>query len=75
MTQSEINESEWRDAANWHFGVYNSPRDTRVWVPKPVRWTGWTLNFAHSAAVWWLIALLAPAFAVLGAVLATSMAR
>lgn len=50
MKQSEINESEWQNPANWHWGIYNSPRDTRVIVPKPLKWTGWTFNFAHTAA-------------------------
>lgn len=61
MTQSEINESEWQDRANWRIGCYSSPRDTRVWVPKPIRWTGWTLNFAHRSAWVWLALLLLPA--------------
>lgn len=57
-TQAEINEREWADTSNWTFGVYNAPRDTRVWVPKPVRWTGWTVNFAHRMAYVWLFVLL-----------------
>lgn len=65
MDQQTINESEWRDQTNWHWGAYHSRRDTRVWVRKPVRWTGWTLNFAHRAAWIWLAALLGPGIAVL----------
>lgn len=64
MDQDQINEAQWNDPANWSWGVYRSERDTRVWVPKPVRWTGWTLNFAHAAAVWWLIAFLAPGWMI-----------
>ncbi len=60
MYQSEINEAEWQNPANWHWGIYNSPRDTRVWVSKPIKWTGWTLNFAHAAAYAWLLALIVP---------------
>lgn len=63
-TQREINQAEWRDRDNWHWGIYNSPRDTRIWVSKSIPWTGWTLNFAHTAAWWWMAALLAPGFAV-----------
>ncbi|TWT46667.1 DUF5808 domain-containing protein [Botrimarina hoheduenensis] len=57
-TQTAINEAEWRSRANWHWGIYHSPRDTRVWVPKPIRWTGWTLNFAHRMSYVWLSVLL-----------------
>lgn len=64
MNQIEINETEWRSPSNWRWGIYNSPRDTRVWVSKPIPWMGWTLNFAHGAAWWWMAALLAPGFAV-----------
>lgn len=64
MNQHEINEAEWRDRSNWRWGAYYSPRDTRVWVSKPIRWTGWTLNFAHRAAWLWLAALLTPGLAV-----------
>ena len=58
--QHEANQREWADPANWSWGVYNSPHDTRVWVPKRPKWMGMTLNFAHRAAVWWLVALLLP---------------
>lgn len=61
MTQTEINEAEWADPANWRWGCYSSPRDTRPIVPKPIRWTGWTLNFAQRMAWVWLAALLMPA--------------
>lgn len=60
MTQVEINEAEWQDPSNWRLGCYSSPRDTRVWVPKPIRWAGWTVNLAHRAAYWWLAAMLVP---------------
>lgn len=50
----------WRDPTSWAWGViYNCPEDSRVWVPKRIRWTGWTLNFAHRSAYAWLFALLA----------------
>lgn len=71
-SQAEINEREWADRANWTFGVYNAPRDTRVWVPKPVRWTGWTVNFAHRMAYVWIAVLVGiPAVVVAAAILAT----
>lgn len=64
MNQHEINQAEWANQANWHWGVYNSPRDTRVWVSKPIPWTGWTLNFAHRMAWVWLLAILLPGILV-----------
>ncbi|TWU00023.1 hypothetical protein Pla108_09660 [Botrimarina colliarenosi] len=68
----EINDAEWNDPTNWRWGVYNSPRDARVWVSKPIPWMGWTLNFAHRAAWVWLFALIAPAIvvAIVGVVVA-----
>ncbi|MEO0528988.1 MAG: hypothetical protein AAF266_00275 [Planctomycetota bacterium] len=60
MTQDEINDAEWKDATNWTWGIYRSERDTRVWVAKKPKWTGWTLNFAHTVAYWWLFVLLMP---------------
>ncbi|WP_425399847.1 DUF5808 domain-containing protein [Aeoliella sp.] len=66
MDQHQINEREWGDAANWRFGVYRAPLDSRVWVPKPRKWMGWTLNFAHLAAYLWLGLLLLPALLVVG---------
>ena len=74
MDQQEINQGEWSNPTNWRWGVYNSPRDSRVWVAKQIPWTGWTLNFAHSAAWWWMAALLAPAaVGVVIAIIVTSM--
>ncbi len=61
MDEHELNEREWGTSANWRFGVYKAPLDSRVWVPKPRKWMGWTLNFAHKAAYFWLAALLLPA--------------
>ena len=65
-------ERERQDPANDKGGVfYDAPRDPRVWVPK--RWgLGWTLNFAHRASWWWVLAIvglasLAALMAVMGA--------
>lgn len=72
MNQQEINEAAWLNDANWKYGVYSSAQDTRVWVPKRPRWMGWTLNFAHRAAVFWLLALITPG--ILVAIIAISVA-
>ena len=68
MDQREINERAWRTKANWRFGVYKSQLDTRVWVPKPSKWMGWTLNFGNRIAYLWLFLLFLPAFFVVGVV-------
>lgn len=61
---STVNEREWNTAANWSYGFYNAPLDSRVWVPKPRKWMGWTLNFAHRVAYLWLATLFLPALFV-----------
>lgn len=56
MTQSDLNDAEWRNPANWHagwLGIYIAKRDTRLIVPKRARLMGFTINFARPGA--WLI--------------------
>lgn len=56
------NNNEWRNPDNWSrpglFGIYFSKKDTRVWVPKSLPVLGWTINFGHRNAVFWMGALL-----------------
>ncbi len=56
-------QTEWQDPQNWagpkFLSVYFSKKDTRVWVPKQMRWTGWTLNLARTAGVVWLVFIIA----------------
>jgi uncharacterized membrane protein len=78
MTQDEIDRREWQDPRNWRggwLGIYHSPRDSRVWVPKRNPAMGWTVNTARTAGLAWtaffvgLVALavaLAVAFAARG---------
>jgi hypothetical protein len=41
----------WSDPANWHgWGFYYCKDDPRTIVPKRIKWTGWTINFAHTSA-------------------------
>jgi len=61
MTQTELNDAEWRNPDNWHggwVGIYVRRRDTRVWVPKRVPVMGWTLNMGQRRAWLWAAALL-----------------
>ena len=63
MNQSEINEAEWKNPANWTGGskwlcVYFSQKDSRTWVPKRIPWMGSTLNLGKRSGVAWFIAFL-----------------
>lgn len=59
MNQQEINKTEWANQNNWGgpkwMSAYFSKKDNRVWVPKQIPWMGFTLNFAHTGGVLWLI--------------------
>ncbi|MDX1496607.1 MAG: DUF5808 domain-containing protein [Salinisphaeraceae bacterium] len=60
--QASINQEEWNDPDNWGgprgLEVYFSKRDSRIWVPKRIRWMGWTVNLAHTGGVLWLLAII-----------------
>jgi uncharacterized membrane protein len=59
-------EELWKDPKNWRWKVfYYCKEDPRLLVPKRLRWTGWTVNFAHPKA-WWFIC------GIIGAAAATS---
>lgn len=61
ITQDERNIAEWKDDKNWRggwLGLYQSPNDTRVWVPKRNPTYGWTVNFAHRAGWLWMFVLV-----------------
>jgi len=53
-------QAQWEDPANWRlFGsCYYAPRDPRVWVRKREPRFGWTTNFAHPAAWFWVAAIV-----------------
>ena len=40
----------WRDPKSWRGVMYYCPNDPRLIVPMRVRWTGYSINFAHGAA-------------------------
>ncbi|MCH8120216.1 MAG: hypothetical protein IIC00_10875 [Planctomycetes bacterium] len=47
MTKEEL-ETLWRDKDNWLWGaIYYCKKDPRLVVPKRIKWTGWTMNFAY----------------------------
>jgi hypothetical protein len=51
VTREEL-DALWRDPDSWRaWSVYVQPDDPRVIVPKQVRWTGYTMNFANPLAV------------------------
>jgi uncharacterized membrane protein len=57
-------ESMAKDPSNYKWGIfYYNPADPRVWLPKRVKWFGWTLNFANWMSYLVLIGIVA--FAVL----------
>lgn len=48
-SQDQINETEWRNPANWRGNLfYFSRRDSRLWVPKQAPELGDTLNLGQS---------------------------
>jgi uncharacterized membrane protein len=68
MTQQEINETEWRDPANWRggwLGLYFGKRDARLLVPKRRPGRGWTVNLARREGKALLLALLGAAVTAL----------
>ena len=49
----------WEDADNWRLGaIYVCKDDPRIVVPKRLKWTGWTFNFAHRASYLLLVFVL-----------------
>lgn len=57
--QKERNERAWKNPENWigprWLGIYKAAEDARLFVPKPVRFAGWTLNLGHPSARWFLV--------------------
>jgi uncharacterized membrane protein len=41
-----------KDPDNWKLGIfYYNKEDKRIFPPKRLAWTGWTVNFANSISV------------------------
>jgi len=49
------------DHYKWGIFYYN-PYDTRVIVPKRIKWAGWTLNFANPFSYLIILAIIGLAF-------------
>jgi len=60
-SRKERNERAWKNPDNWigprWLGFYKSAEDSRLFVPKSIRFTGWTLNIGHASARWFLIGI------------------
>jgi uncharacterized membrane protein len=74
-TQDQINDREWNDPANWHYGlIYSSGRDSRDWVPKRSlfgrRRYGGTPNFAKQSARRYMLLMVGLALVLFLAVVA-----
>ena len=68
MPQSEIDDAEWRNASNWHggwLGVYYSRVDSRSFVPKRNPIMGFTINFARTGGIVFLVVILGFAIAAI----------
>jgi serine/threonine protein kinase/tetratricopeptide (TPR) repeat protein len=57
--QTQINEAEWNYPQNWKSWCYISKRDSRILVPRRIRWLGWTLNFGNPYGVLVMLAIFA----------------
>ncbi|MCF7908668.1 MAG: hypothetical protein K9L86_07365 [Candidatus Omnitrophica bacterium] len=71
MNQGEINKAEWENQKNWHgpswISVYYSKKDSRVLVPKQIRWMGLGLekatpNIGNPLGLVFLIAVIVAIF-------------
>ena len=62
MSQTEINQREWENPANWSNrgfpALYFSKTDTRIWVPKQRPGLGWTFNLARPAGALMFIGIV-----------------
>ena len=58
MSPEELYEL-WSDRSNWHVaGIYHCPADPRLIVSKRIKWTGYTMNFAHKRSYLLLLGIL-----------------
>ena len=54
------------DPSNWKMGMfYYNKEDKRLFPPKRVKWTGWTVNFANPLSIMALVLLLLFIFGIM----------
>jgi uncharacterized membrane protein len=61
MRQTEIEDAEWANPANWYGGflnLYYSKRDTRGFVPKRNPAMGTTINWAKPEGAWFVVGVI-----------------
>ena len=58
MRQTEIDDAEWNNPGNWHWGFYFSRRDSRSFVEKKNPSMGATINFARPAGYGFILGVL-----------------
>jgi uncharacterized membrane protein len=62
---NDIEKAFHRDPANWRWGIfYYNKNDKRLFLPKRLSYTGWTINFAHPTAVIVIIVLVCAAIGI-----------
>lgn len=55
----EIQEQWRKNPKNWKLGLfYFNPEDQRIFPPKRLGWTGWTVNFANPKSILSFILIL-----------------
>lgn len=74
MSEDERNQAEWDNPANWNYGLYRSPHDTRVWVAKR-NGVGTTINFGHRHSLWATLGLLTVPIGLLIGLVIRQLAR
>jgi uncharacterized membrane protein len=48
-----------KDPNNWICGIfYYNKEDKRIFPPKRIEWTGWTVNFANPKSVLFMVGVL-----------------
>ncbi len=69
MSDNENCKAEWDNPDNWGgskmLTVYFSKKDPRIWVPKRVTSSGYTVNLAHAGGVLWMVGICVGLLAIM----------
>lgn len=57
MSDITTNQGHWSNPKNWNGFLYFCKEDSRLLVPKRIKWMGWTVNLGHKFAI---IPVIAP---------------